>query len=123
VCEIGAVPVVKCRGEGGTSRYGEGSCKPRRDSIDEGRFRVGYDNTVRDNIRVYFNGLLQADGDDFTHGFLDLDDDDLKRNYLNFTEGFADSYFPTFDLRLGKQIITWGKAGAVCWSRSPGRSS
>ncbi len=84
-----------------------------RDSINVGRLRVEYDNSFRDNMRVYINALLQADDDDFTHGFVDdLEDDDLKRNYLNFPEAFLDIYFDTFDLRLGKQIVNWGKADA-----------
>jgi hypothetical protein len=64
-------------------------------------------------MRVYINALLQADDDDFTHGFVDdFEDDDLRRNYFNFTEAFLDIYFDTFDLRLGKQIVNWGKADA-----------
>jgi hypothetical protein len=84
-----------------------------RDSINEGRLRVEYDNCFRDNMRVYVNALLQADDDKFTHGFVnDLEDNDVRRNYFNFTEAFLDIYFETSDLRLGKQIITWGKADA-----------
>ncbi|UCD57807.1 MAG: hypothetical protein JSV16_01475, partial [Candidatus Hydrogenedentota bacterium] len=74
---------------------------------------VEYDNSFRENMRVYINALLQADDNDFTHGFVDdFEDDDLRRNYLNFTEAFLDIYFDTCDLRLGKQIISWGKADA-----------
>ncbi len=84
-----------------------------RDSINEGRLRVEYDRSVRENMRVYVNALLQDDDDDFTHGFVDdFEDDDLKRNHLNFTEAFLDVYFGEFDLRLGKQIFSWGKADA-----------
>ncbi len=84
-----------------------------RDSRNEGRLRVEYDDSFRDNMRLYLNALLQADDDSFTHGFVDdFEDDDLKRNYFNFTEAFLDIYFDDFDLRLGKQIITWGKADA-----------
>ncbi|MBI4831920.1 MAG: hypothetical protein HY801_10285 [Candidatus Lindowbacteria bacterium] len=82
-----------------------------RDSINEGRLRIEYDNCFRDNMRVYVSALLQDDDDDFTHGFVDdFEDDDVKRNYFNFTEAFLDIYFETSDLRLGKQIINWGKA-------------
>jgi hypothetical protein len=82
-----------------------------RDSINQGRLRVEYDRDVGDNMRVYVDALLQADDDEFTHGFVDdFEDDDLRRNYFNFTEAFLDVYFSDFDLRLGKQIITWGKA-------------
>jgi hypothetical protein len=82
-----------------------------RDSINEGRLRVEYDRDIADNMRLYINALLQADDDEFTHGFVnDFEDDDLKRNYFNFTEAFLDIYFADFDLRLGKQIVTWGKA-------------
>lgn len=82
-----------------------------RNSINEGRLRVEYDRDVGDDKRVYIDALLQADDDDFTHGFVDdFEDDDLKRNYFNFTEAFLDIYFDDFDLRLGKQIVTWGKA-------------
>jgi hypothetical protein len=82
-----------------------------RNSISEGRLRVEYDRDVGDNMRAYINALLQADDDEFTHGFVDdFEDDDLRRNYFNFTEAFLDIYFDDFDLRLGKQIITWGKA-------------
>jgi len=85
-----------------------------RDSINEGRLNVEYDRYVTDNIRVYVNTLIQDDDDDFTHGFVDdFEDDDLKRNHLNFPEAFLDMYFNEFDLRLGKQIISWGKADAV----------
>lgn len=84
-----------------------------RDSINGGRLRVEYDRYARDNMRVYINALLQDDDDDFTHGFVDdFEDDDLRRNHLNFTEAFLDVYFDEFDLRLGKQIISWGKADA-----------
>lgn len=92
--------------------HGEERGDSRR-SINEGRLRVEYDNCFRDNMRVYINALLQADDDDFTHGFVnDFEDDDLRRNYFNFTEAFLDIYFDTFDLRLGKQIVNWGKADA-----------
>jgi len=85
-----------------------------RNSINEGRLRVEYDTDVGDNMRLYVDALLQADDDQFTHGFVnDFEDDDLQRNYLNFTEAFLDIYFDDFDLRLGKQIITWGKADAA----------
>ncbi|GAB4346494.1 MAG: hypothetical protein Kow0099_27780 [Candidatus Abyssubacteria bacterium] len=84
-----------------------------RDSINEGRLHVEYDACFRDNMRVYMNALLQDDDDDFTHGWVnDFEDDDVKRNYLNFPEAFLDIYFDDFDLRLGKQIINWGKADA-----------
>jgi len=81
-----------------------------RDSINEGRFRIEYDKPLRENLRLYLNLLAQADDDDFTSGVFDLDEDDLDRSYLNFTEAFVDIYFERFDLRLGKQIINWGKA-------------
>jgi hypothetical protein len=85
-----------------------------RDSINEGRLRVEYDRYVGDNMRVYVNALLQDDDDDFTHGFMDdFEDDDLRRNYFNLPEAFLDVYFDDFDLRLGKQIISWGKADAA----------
>jgi len=85
-----------------------------RDSINEGRLRVEYDNCFRDNMRVYVNALLQADDDEFTHGFVDdFEDDDVRRNYLNFPEAFLDIYLDAVDLRLGKQIINWGKADAT----------
>ncbi len=84
-----------------------------RDSINEGRLRIEYDRDVGDNMRVYVDALLQADDAGFTHGFVDdFEDDDLKRNYFNFTEAFVDVYFEDFDLRLGKQIVKWGKADA-----------
>ena len=82
-----------------------------RNSINEGRLRVEYDHDVGDNMRLYVDTLLVVDDDEFTHGFVnDFEDDDLQRNYLNFTEAFLDIYFTDFDLRLGKQIVTWGKA-------------
>lgn len=82
-----------------------------RNSINEGRLRVEYDRDIGDNMRVYVDALLMADDDEFTHGFVDdFEDDDLRRNNFNFTEAFLDIYFADFDLRLGKQIITWGKA-------------
>ena len=82
-----------------------------RNSISEGRLRVEYDRDIADNMRLYVDALLQVDDDEFTHGFVnDFEDDDLKRNYFNFTEAFLDIYFTDFDLRLGKQIVTWGKA-------------
>lgn len=85
-----------------------------RDSINEGRLRVEYDNYFRDNMRIYLNALLQTDDDDYTEGFMDdFRDNDLKRSHGNFPEAFLDIYFDDFDLRLGKQIISWGKADAV----------
>jgi hypothetical protein len=82
-----------------------------RDSINEGRLRVEYDKNIRDSMRVYINALLQADDDEFTHGFVnDFEDDDIRRNYFNFTEAFLDIYFENSDLRLGRQIVKWGKA-------------
>jgi len=81
-----------------------------RDSINEGRLRVEYDKVIREDMRLYLNLLSQADDDDFTHGFFDLDEDELLRSYINFTEAFLDIYFDAFDLRLGKQIINWGKS-------------
>jgi hypothetical protein len=85
-----------------------------RDSMNEGRVRVEYDRDVGDNTRAYVNALLQADDAHFTHGFMDdFEDDDLKRNYFNLSEAFLDIYFDDFDLRLGKQMISWGKADAA----------
>jgi len=82
-----------------------------RDSINEGRLEIEYDRDIGDNMRLFIDALLQDDDDNFTHGFVDdFEDDDLKRNNFNFTEDFLDIYFTDFDLRLGKQIITWGKA-------------
>jgi hypothetical protein len=82
-----------------------------RNSINEGRLRIEYDRDIADNMRLYIDTLMVVDDDEFTHGFVDdFEDDDLKRNYLNFTEAFLDVYFTDFDLRLGKQIVTWGKA-------------
>ena len=82
-----------------------------RNSINEGRLRVEYDRDIGDNMRLYVDTLMVVDDDEFTHGFVnDFEDDDPKRNYLNFTEAFLDVYFTDFDLRLGKQIVTWGKA-------------
>ena len=82
-----------------------------RNSVSEGRLRVEYDHDVGDNMRLYVDTLLVADDDEFTHGFVDdFEDDDPQRNYLNLTEAFLDIYFDDFDLRLGKQIVTWGKA-------------
>lgn len=91
--------------------YFEGEARgDSRDSINEGRFRIEYDNPVRENMRVYLNLLAQADDDDYTHGFFDLGEEELLRSYVNLNEAFADFYFDTFDVRLGKQIINWGKA-------------
>jgi hypothetical protein len=84
-----------------------------RDSINEGRLRIEYDNRFRENMRVYLNLLALDDDADFTHGFFDLDEDELRRSYLNFNEAFLDIYFGTFDIRFGKQIIKWGKADVV----------
>ena len=82
-----------------------------RNSISEGRLGIEYDHDVGDNMRLFIDTLLIVDDDEFTHGFIDdFEDDDLRRNYLNFTEAFLDIYFDDFDLRLGKQIVTWGKA-------------
>ena len=96
------------------SYFEEESRGDSTDSINEGRLRVEYDTYVADNMRVYIDALLQADDAGFTHGFVDdFEDDDLKRNYFNFTEAFLDIYLDTVDLRLGKQIVKWGKADAA----------
>lgn len=81
------------------------------DSINEGRLGVEFDTDVGDDMRLFLDALIQVDDSGFTHGFPDsLKEDDLKRNYFKFKEAFLDIYFDDYDLRLGKQIITWGKA-------------
>jgi len=96
------------------SYFEEESRGDSRDSINEGHLEVEYDTYVRDNMRLFIDAHFQVDDDDFTHGFVDdLEDDDIKRNYFNFTEAFIDIYFDTYDLRLGKQIVNWGKADSV----------
>lgn len=53
----------------------------------------------------------KIDDDDLTHGVVDeIADDDLKRDQFNFEEATITFSKELFDITLGKQIFSWGKA-------------
>ena len=94
--------------------FENGNRQDQRRSLNEFQTEVEYDTMMGDNIRVYIDALLWLDDDDYAKGFIDeLEDDDVKRNKLNLPEFFADLYFDDSDLRIGKQVVAWGKADSV----------
>jgi hypothetical protein len=94
--------------------FEDGNRQDQRRSLNEFQAEVEYDHMWTDNFRVYVDALLWLDDDDYAKGFIDeLEDDDVKRNKFNLPEFFVDLYFNDFDLRIGKQVVAWGKADSV----------
>jgi hypothetical protein len=94
--------------------FEDGDRRDQRRSLNEGQLEVEYDSMRIENVRIYVDALLWLDDDDYASGFIDeLEDDDVKRNKLNLPEFFVDLCFDRFDLRIGKQVVAWGKADSI----------
>jgi len=94
--------------------FEDGNRQDQRRSLNEFQVEVEYDTMLTDNMRLYIDALLWMDDDDYAKSFIDeLEDDDVKRNKFNLPELFVDLYFDNFDLRMGKQVVAWGKADSV----------
>ncbi|RJP73948.1 MAG: hypothetical protein C4532_03755 [Candidatus Abyssobacteria bacterium SURF_17] len=96
------------------SYFEDGNRQDQRRSLNEFQAEVEYDATVTGSVRVYVDALLWLDDDDYAEGFVDeLEDDDVKRNKFNLPEFFVDLYFDNLDMRVGKQVVAWGKADSI----------
>lgn len=77
----------------------------------EGRLELEYETTLMDDVELYVSTRVWVDDDDYATGTLDsLEDDAPKRHIFDVPETYVDLFFDDVDLRLGKQVVKWGKA-------------
>ena len=89
----------------------EGTPADSRRSRHEGRLEVEYENALTDNVELFTEFRIWVDDDDYAkRGIEEFEDDDRRRPIFNITEAYMDFFFDDFDVRVGKQIVKWGKA-------------
>ncbi len=85
------------------------------DKIDrvEGIFKLEYEKYIGNLGKVLVSPKITYDNDNYSSGYIDeLEDNNVRRLSLNLEEYYAEFNFSSFDLRIGKQIFSWGKADA-----------
>lgn len=89
----------------------DGPPQDSRRTRHEGRLEVEYENELREDLVLFVELRVWVDDDDYaTGGIENLEDDEPRRHILDVTEAYVDWFADDFDLRLGKQIVKWGKA-------------
>lgn len=77
----------------------------------EGRLELEYETELAEDVELFIDSRVWVDDDDYAVGAIEeLEDDQPKRHILDVTEAYVDMYFDRIDLRVGKQIVKWGKA-------------
>ncbi len=88
---------------------------PSNDKINrvEGIFKLEYEKYIGDLGKVLVSPKLTFDNDNYSSSYIDeFEDKNIRRLSLNLEEYYAEFNFSNFDLRIGKQIFSWGKADA-----------
>ncbi len=89
----------------------EGPPQDSRRTRHEGRLEVEYENALTDEMELFVELRVWVDDDDYASGGIDrFEDETPKRRVFDVTEAYVDVFFDDVDVRLGKQVVKWGKA-------------
>ena len=77
----------------------------------EGVFKLEYEKYIGDLGKIFVSPLIWFDNDNYSSSYIDeLEDKNIRRLSFNLEEYYAEFNFSSFDLKVGKQIFSWGKA-------------
>ncbi|MHC4268854.1 MAG: hypothetical protein ACYSTS_10335 [Planctomycetota bacterium] len=77
----------------------------------EGVFKLEYEKYIGNLGKIFVSPLIWFDNDNYSSSYIDeLEDKNIRRLSFNLEEYYAEFNFSSFDLKVGKQIFSWGKA-------------
>ena len=77
----------------------------------EGIFKLKYEKYLGYLGKILIAPKLIFDNDNYSSSYIDaLEDKNIRRLSFNLEEYYAEFNFSNFDLKVGKQIFSWGKA-------------
>lgn len=91
--------------------YFQGDSSNDKSNRIESVFKLEYENDIGNIGRYFVSPKLLFDNDNYSSSEIDeTEDDDFRRTSVDLEEYYVEFNFNDFDIKVGKQIFSWGRA-------------